>query len=311
MDALILACAEVLRDERRKSVAEILNGHISKGIYLDRRRKRRHDRRTKRIDAPLHHEDAEIHHRLLQTGESRKIHNGADMMEFHTQMIASDAQSGETPPSEDGKSDSRSVLRNDRGCCRARDTSFQNEDKNEIQRDIEQSGNDNWLVKYTKNESTGAYVPTFYNESVLAGATYDTTNTSVSYIGAYTKGSAPVSEEIKGVTAFMEQDATGRYINITMEDASGNLTTYSLTTSTVTDDDAYNDAMNQYEYDKAQYDQDIQEINAKIEIIQTEDKDLEIRLKQLDTEQDAISNEMDAVTKVIEKNVESSFKTFG
>lgn len=174
-----------------------------------------------------------------------------------------------------------------------------------------QSGNDNWLVKYTKNESTGAYVPTFYNESVLAGATYDTTNTSVSYIGAYTKGSAPVSEEIKGVTAFMEQDATGRYINITMEDASGNLTTYSLTTSTVTDDDAYNDAMNQYEYDKAQYDQDVQEINAKIEIIQTEDKDLEIRLKQLDTEQDAISNEMDAVTKVIEKNVESSFKTFG
>ena len=174
-----------------------------------------------------------------------------------------------------------------------------------------QSGDDTWLVRYTQNTSTGAYVPTFYNKSVLDGATYDSTNTSVSYIGAYTKGAAEVSEEIKGVTAFMEQDSTGRYINITLEDGTGNLTTYALTTSTVTDDDAYNDAMNQYEYDKAQYDQDIQEINAKIEIIQSEDKDLEIRLKQLDTEQDAISNEMDAVTKVIEKNVESSFKTFG
>lgn len=174
-----------------------------------------------------------------------------------------------------------------------------------------QTGTDNWLVKYTKNESTGEYVPTFYNESVLAGATYDATNTSVSYIGAYTKGAATVSEEIKGVTAFLEQDATGRYINITIEDQSGNLTTYALSTSTVTDDEAYNDAMNQYEFDKAEYDKDIQEINAKIEIIQCEDKDLEIRLKQLDTEQDAITNEMDAVTKVIEKNVESSFKTFG
>lgn len=183
--------------------------------------------------------------------------------------------------------------------------------KKKLNKSYSQSGDDTWLVRYVKNESTGAYVPTYYNKSVLSGATYDETNTSVSYIGAYTKGSAKVSEEIKGAKAFMEQDSTGRYVNITIEDQSENLTTYALTTSTVTDDMAYKAAMNQYEYDKAQYDKDIQEINAKIEIIQTEDKDLEIRLKQLDTEQDAISNEIDAVTKVIEKNVESSFKTFG
>jgi hypothetical protein len=36
-----------------------------------------------------------------------------------------------------------------------------------------------------------------------------------------------------------------------------------------------------------------------------------LRLKQLDTEQSAISTELDAVKKVIEKNTESSFKTFG
>lgn len=182
---------------------------------------------------------------------------------------------------------------------------------NKLNKDYSQSGDDTWLVRYVKNESTGAYVPTYYNESVLSGATYDETSTSVSYIGAYTKGAARVSEEIKGATAFMEQDSTGRYINITIKDKNDNLTTYALTTSTVTDDEAYNAAMNQYEYDKALYDKDIQEINAKIEIIQAEDKDLEIRLKQLDTEQDAISNEIDAVSKVIEKNVESSFKTFG
>ena len=93
--------------------------------------------------------------------------------------------------------------------------------------------------------------------------------------------------------------------------AAATYVTYALTTSTITDQDAYDDAMNQYEYDKYQYDQSIQNINAKIEIIQAQDKNLELRLKQLDTEQDAITQEMDAVQKVIEKNVESTFKTFG
>ena len=49
----------------------------------------------------------------------------------------------------------------------------------------------------------------------------------------------------------------------------------------------------------------------KKKVIISEDKNLELRLKQLDTEQDAISTEMDAVQKVIEKNTESTFKTFG
>lgn len=87
-------------------------------------------------------------------------------------------------------------------------------------------------------------------------------------------------------------------------------TTYTLTTTTESDDAAYNQAMNQYYYDKAQYDQMVQNVNAKIQIIQVQDKNLELKLKQLDTEQNAIQTEMDAVKKVISKNVESSFKTF-
>ena len=83
-----------------------------------------------------------------------------------------------------------------------------------------------------------------------------------------------------------------------------------MTATTQSDDRAYNDAMNQYNYNKAKYDQDIKAINAKIEIIHGQDKDLELRLKQLDTEESAISTEMEAVKKVISKNVDSSFKTF-
>ena len=38
---------------------------------------------------------------------------------------------------------------------------------------------------------------------------------------------------------------------------------------------------------------------------------LEMRLDQLDTEHNAISTEMDSVQKVVDDNVEGSFKTFG
>jgi hypothetical protein len=80
---------------------------------------------------------------------------------------------------------------------------------------------------------------------------------------------------------------------------------------TVTDEAAYNDAMNQYYYDNAVYDKTVQDINAKTSLIQQEDLQLELRLKQLDTEQNALSTEIDAVQKVVKDNVESSFKTFG
>ncbi|MBQ8168146.1 hypothetical protein IJZ97_01860 [bacterium] len=169
-----------------------------------------------------------------------------------------------------------------------------------------------WYVRYVENSATGTYTPYFYNKLDLDG-TPDANGNIVSSVSCYTIGSETRTNEIKGVKDCMvEKDSTGRYISITIPDAgTGNGTTYRLTTSTVTDQDAYDDAMNQYEYEKYQYDQAIEEINAKIAIIQAQDKNLELRLKQLDTEQNAISTEVDAVQQVIEKNTESSFKTFG
>ena len=169
---------------------------------------------------------------------------------------------------------------------------------------------DGWAVRYVENTTTGEMEPKFYNMDEVKGANYDTNGISLSSITAYKIGSATVTEEIKNVDAQLEKDSTGRYINITLTPAGGTPVTYSLTTSTVTDQAAYDDAMNQYEFDKHQYEQQIQEINAKIEIIQAQDKNLELRLKQLDTEQDAISQEMEAVSSVVQKNVESTFKTF-
>lgn len=171
-----------------------------------------------------------------------------------------------------------------------------------------------WMVRYVENSSTGVWSPYFYKKADLDDGITDKNGNINSSIACYTIGSSTTTTEVKGVAGCrIEKDSTGRYIAIHIPVAEGSTetVTYTLTTSTVTDQDAYDDAMNQYEYDKYLYDQAIQEINAQIEIVQAQDKNLELRLKQLDTEQDAISTEMDAVQKVIEKNTESSFKTFG
>ena len=172
---------------------------------------------------------------------------------------------------------------------------------------------DSWMVRYQKNASTGSYDAVLYSEKELLSVDYnEKTGASLSGVKQYVFGETTETREVKNASAKVEQDASGRYISIFIYDdesyTSG--TRYDLTTTTESDDVAYNDAMNQYYYDKAQYDQKVQQVNAKIEIIQVQDKNLELKLKQLDTEQNAISTEMDAVKKVISKNVESSFKTF-
>ena len=176
-----------------------------------------------------------------------------------------------------------------------------------------------YMVRYIKNTTTGEYEPYFYKKADLTGANYDENGNSLSNINCYKIGSETKSEEVKALPGCkIEKDSSGRYINIKIpaydENGTPNIDkgiTYALTTSTVTDQAAYEDAMNQYEYEKYEYDQAIQEINAKIEIVQSQDKNLELRLKQLDTEQKAISTEIDAVSQVIQKNTEASFKTFG
>ncbi len=107
--------------------------------------------------------------------------------------------------------------------------------------------------------------------------------------------------------AIVDINEDGRIESIRYEDSSA---TYPVSTATETDEDAYQDAMNQYNYDMQVYEKRIADINAKTEKIQEQDRTLELRLRQLDTEQEALQTEMEAVQKVIEKNIESTFKTF-
>lgn len=204
----------------------------------------------------------------------------------------------------------------------------------------EKTGSDDtFYVRYVKNTTTGNYEPYLYAKTELTSKEkYN--NKNLGSIPCYSLGSTTQTREILHKDGSVEKDSSGRYVAITIklqnatkevkyteDDAevkagtakAGDVKTpaqeevtrtYQLTTTTTTDEEAYNDAMNEYNYKQHEYDHKIQEINSKLEIVQQQDKQLELKLKQLDTEENAISTEMDAVKKVISKNVESSFKTF-
>lgn len=112
----------------------------------------------------------------------------------------------------------------------------------------------------------------------------------------------------KTENAYITRSESGRYSTLELESFPGS--TFNLAASSVTDDNAYNDAMNEYTYQQALYQKTVEDINAKTEVIEVEDRTLEVKLKQLDTEQEALQTEMEAVKKVIDKNIEQTFKTF-
>ena len=112
--------------------------------------------------------------------------------------------------------------------------------------------------------------------------------------------------EIKRQNANIKMSAKGQIEEIYFEDG----TNYKLNIEEDLDNDAYDEAMVKYNYQKDLYDKELNDLNARIKIIQSQDQTLEVRLKNIDTEHKALDTEMESVKKVLEKNIESSFKTF-
>ena len=52
------------------------------------------------------------------------------------------------------------------------------------------------------------------------------------------------------------------------------------------------------------------QIQLRINAIQSLDQALELQLRRVDTQQEAVQTEIDSVRKVIDKNIELTFKTF-
>lgn len=51
-------------------------------------------------------------------------------------------------------------------------------------------------------------------------------------------------------------------------------------------------------------------VQLRINALQSLDQGLELQLRRVDTQQKAVQTEIEAVTKVIEKNISATFKTF-
>lgn len=157
---------------------------------------------------------------------------------------------------------------------------------------------------YTTEMDLQKSIASAYTDEPIADNGIDGQQSKLAYYNA-TYLDTKVEETKK---ALLETDGHGRFKTVKFEDDS---TVYTLNVETITDDAAYEDAMNQYYYDQDVYDKAISDINAKTEIIQAQDRTLELRLEQLNTEQSALQNEMEAVKKVVDKHVEQGFKTFG
>ena len=153
--------------------------------------------------------------------------------------------------------------------------------------------------------STSDFVKINYQFEV-AGVTYQTDKLNLNGSG-----------DLESVQAKNVNTGAVSTINITASEkdaTTGRYTTLNGATASVVetvDYDAYDDAYNQYTYKQYLYEQQLETINAETSVVQQQDKALELRLNQLDTEQSAIKTELEALSKVIDDNVESSFKTFG
>ena len=68
-----------------------------------------------------------------------------------------------------------------------------------------------WLVRYQKNSSTGAYEPVFYNTKQVKEADYSSDSmSSLSTIKSYTYGQTMDTQEIRNARATVEKDSSGR-----------------------------------------------------------------------------------------------------
>jgi len=155
------------------------------------------------------------------------------------------------------------------------------------------------IYKYTSPSGTTNY----YSLTDLEGM--PSNGAAASLTGSYASDIS--SKKTVTENAYLTKTDSGRYSTIQLQSESATL---SVATTTTTDENAYNDAMNNYNYQTQAYNQQVNALNAKTEVIQEQDRTLELQLKQLDTEQEALQTEMESVKKVIDKNIEQTFKTF-
>lgn len=166
------------------------------------------------------------------------------------------------------------------------------------------------LLDFQRISFTSAYnddvsSPDYYNPS---SALATPPGASISGTGAGVVYGAPPTLDNLIFSAVAAPSLTQQQQNVATTQNSTDLLDLSYTGQF--DTVAFQQDMDQYEFQKNAYDYQIERINLETKQIQEQDKSLELKLKQIDTDHSAIQTEMEAVSKVITKNIESTFKTF-
>ena len=97
-------------------------------------------------------------------------------------------------------------------------------------------------------------------------------------------------------------------INWTNED--GSVEDVALTATVYIDEDAYQDALMEYQYKKDLYEQSMDEYERKREEVTRQESQIKIIKDTYETELDALKTERDTIKDTLKKNVETSFKLF-
>lgn len=198
--------------------------------------------------------------------------------------------------------------------CSASDTDYAT-DKKAIEQAVSDLGNSTQFAKDYNNNGTPD-ITKIYKYTAADGKTYYYCNTDLSNASQKSGQATSITgyyaatldkKVYSTANAYVKTTESGRYTDIKLD---GYSNSFDLAAKTTTDSNAYNNAMNEYEYQQQRYQKDVTDINAKTSVIEKEDRALEMKLKQLDTEQEALQTEMDSVKKVIDKNIEQTFKTF-
>lgn len=160
---------------------------------------------------------------------------------------------------------------------------------------------DYYVYVITDENNTTSY--RFIKKEDIRAIENDPSNTGTAQV--WKQDTITTSEKLTEDDGNVIFDNNGRMIAVVIDGKE-----FALEADTITDDDAYQDAYNKYEYEKYQYNQYVAEVNAKISIIQLQDKKLELQLEQLDTERTTITTEIEAVQKVLGENIDRTYKTF-
>ena len=127
-------------DEGGEGIAEVLYRHIGEGIYLHPGGKSGHDGGAEAVHQPLDHQDAKVHHRLLDTGEDGEAGDLLHRGPFQGKPPPDTLQLGNFGHGVEGDTHAGDILGDDRGLRRPGSPPAEDQHEKEIQGDVQKGG---------------------------------------------------------------------------------------------------------------------------------------------------------------------------